>query len=94
MATHRKFSTALNFTLLIGADQGTRQKFNARYKGPVKTTRLWVYTRKYSTIVSGPTTVGSADRAPDDIIKQKQAATRKMKEGKFTSAYTQNIFWL
>jgi hypothetical protein len=31
---------------------------------------FWVYTRKYSTITSGATTIGSADRAPDDIIKQ------------------------
>jgi hypothetical protein len=30
------------------------------------------------------TTIGSADRAPGDIIKQKQAATRRMKEGKST----------
>jgi hypothetical protein len=57
----------------------------------VEKTRLWVYTRKYSTIASGATTIGSADRAPDDIIK-KQAATRRMEEAKTTWAYTQNIF--
>jgi hypothetical protein len=27
-----------------------------------------VYTRKYSTIASGATTIGSAERAPNDII--------------------------
>jgi hypothetical protein len=58
----------------------------------VKKTRLWVYTQKYSIIASGATTIGSADRAPDDIIKQKYAATRRMKEGKSTWAYIQNIF--
>jgi hypothetical protein len=30
-----------------------------------------VYTRKYSTIASRATTIGSAGRAPDDIIKKK-----------------------
>jgi hypothetical protein len=29
---------------------------------------LRVYTRKYSTIARGATTIGSAERAPDDII--------------------------
>jgi hypothetical protein len=29
---------------------------------------LWVYTQTYSTIASGATTIGSAERAPDDII--------------------------
>jgi hypothetical protein len=43
-----------------------------------------LYLKKYSTIASGATTIRSADRAPDDIIKQKQAATRRMQEGKFT----------
>jgi hypothetical protein len=32
---------------------------------------LWVYTQKYSTIASGATTIGSAERVPDDIIKAK-----------------------
>jgi hypothetical protein len=30
-----------------------------------------VYTQKYLTIASGATTVGSAKRAPDDIIIKK-----------------------
>jgi hypothetical protein len=29
------------------------------------------YTRKYSTIASGATTIGSVERAPDDIIIKK-----------------------
>jgi uncharacterized cupin superfamily protein len=56
----------------------------------VKETRLWVYTQKYSTIASGATTIGRAGRAPDDIIKR--AIMWRMKEGKFTWAYTWNMF--
>jgi hypothetical protein len=41
---------------------------------------LWVYTQKYSTIASGATTIGSAERAPDDIIKVKLRSD-KMKVG-------------
>jgi hypothetical protein len=29
---------------------------------------FWVYTQKYSTIASGATTIGSTERAPDNII--------------------------
>jgi hypothetical protein len=32
---------------------------------------LGVYTRKYSTLASGATTIESAERAPDDIIIKK-----------------------
>jgi hypothetical protein len=32
---------------------------------------LCVYTRKYSTIALGATTIGSAERAPNDIITAK-----------------------
>jgi hypothetical protein len=55
----------------------------------VEKTRLWVYTQKYSTIASGATTIGSAGRAPDDIIKQ--AVMWRIKEEKFTWAYTGNM---
>jgi hypothetical protein len=41
MATHKKIQQqALSITLLIGADQSTRQKFNGRYETPVKKTHL------------------------------------------------------
>jgi hypothetical protein len=42
------------------------------------------------TIASGATTIGSAGRSPDDIIKQ--ATMWRMKEGKFTWAYIRNMF--
>jgi hypothetical protein len=32
---------------------------------------LGVYTRKYLTLASGATTIGSAERVPDDIIIKK-----------------------
>jgi hypothetical protein len=41
---------------------------------------LWVYTQKYSTIASGATTIGSAERALDDIIEVKLRSD-KMKVG-------------
>jgi hypothetical protein len=47
---------------------------------------FWVYTRKYSTIASGTTTIGSAGRAPDDIIKK--AIIWWLKERQIIRAYT------
>jgi hypothetical protein len=45
------------------------ENWHERYRG-IKEEKLiiWVYTQKYSTIASGATTIGSAERAPDDII--------------------------
>jgi hypothetical protein len=46
-------------------DQGTQQKIESGKGGII----LRVYTRKYSAIASGATTIESARHAPDDIIK-------------------------
>jgi hypothetical protein len=45
---------------------------NEKYKAPVKENlSMSLYPeKKHSTIASGATTIGSTDRAPDDIIKQ------------------------
>jgi hypothetical protein len=45
--------------------KGIRQKSDANSKG----VSFGVYTRKYSTIASGATTIGSAERALDDFIE-------------------------
>jgi hypothetical protein len=67
---------ASSATLIIGADQSTRRIFNEKYKAVVKENlSLSLYPKKPLTIASGATTIGSARRAPDDIIEQKQAAT-------------------
>jgi hypothetical protein len=48
-------------------DQGNRRKIESGKGGII----LRVYTRKYSAIASGATTIGSVGRAPDDIIESR-----------------------
>jgi hypothetical protein len=52
--------------LRIDDDQGSRRKTDMKDTEEEKLI-LWVYIRKYSTIASRATTIGSAERAPDDI---------------------------
>jgi hypothetical protein len=50
---------------------------------------LWVYTQKYSTVASGATTIGSAERAPDDIIESSYDLMT-WKKAQCLWAYTRN----
>jgi hypothetical protein len=58
--------------LRINDDQGSRRNIGGKKQRDQrwKTYSLSLY-RKYSTIASGATTIGSAERAPDDIITAK-----------------------
>jgi hypothetical protein len=71
--------------LRIDDAQGIRRKIESS-RGEII---LWVYTRKYSTIASGATTIGSAERGPDDIIEQSYDLTTLNKE-QCLWAYTRN----
>jgi hypothetical protein len=53
---------------------------------------LWVYTQKSSAIASGATTIGSAGRAPDDIIESRYDLMT-WKKAHCLWAYTQNKFF-
>jgi hypothetical protein len=71
MDTHRKNSAKVWCDILrIDDDQGSRRKIVMKdTEASRKKTHFLVYTRKYSTIASRATTIGSTGHAPDDIIK-------------------------
>jgi hypothetical protein len=72
---------ASSATLIINADQNTQQTFNEKYKTTVKESlSLSLYLKKPSTIASGATTIGSARRAPYDIVEQNKQLCKGCKE--------------
>jgi hypothetical protein len=90
--THRKLSekSSMPFCLSVLIKETRRNLLHKIKRHQGRKTHLWVYTQKYSTIASRATTIGSAGRAPDDIIKW--AAIWQMKEEKIIWAYTRNMF--
>jgi hypothetical protein len=71
MDTHRRFSkkSSMTFCVLVLIKEPDEICY-ARYRDIMEENSFFlVYTRKYSTIASGATTIGSAGRAPDDIMK-------------------------
>jgi hypothetical protein len=91
----RRFGKTFSITICILALIKEPDKIcYERCKGVSKEKLIlfWVYTRKYSTIVSGATTIESAVRAPDDIIK-KGAIIWWLKERQFISANTWKIYF-
>jgi hypothetical protein len=65
--TDEHFEDGSTRRICIREDHGSRRKIEST-EGEII---LGVYTQKYLAIASGATTIGSAERAPDDIIIKK-----------------------